>query len=126
MTVFWSPSMVPIIAPQHSSGYAAWAWLTISRQGVRSIRSMFLTMFYSDGPLLLGWLGGFVPEMLAQVFIRAVTENRNNYGLPALAMKFAPDRESGMDVAAGRYADERAFLPCEPLHHAMRVFGLDP
>src|SRR5271165_5563091 len=59
LTSFFSPSTRPSIAPQHSLGKVLWACSTIADHAVFSISIM--------------------PEGLAQIFVRAVRQDRDNH-----------------------------------------------
>src|SRR3954468_2172636 len=67
-----------------------------------------------------------VPEVFAEVFLRAVAENRHDgRGLSAFG-DFARQQGGRVHVAARRNTDQQSLFASQAAHHLIRVFCLDP
>src|SRR5579863_4027690 len=115
VTRFSSPSMRPIMAPQHSLGNLDSAWATITFHASLSI------LIIGSYLLIL-----FIPEGLAEVLGGSVAEEGHDHSFAAFLHQTAADFACGVNVGSRGHSYQQALVLSQPARHVIGVLGLNP
>jgi uncharacterized membrane protein YbhN (UPF0104 family) len=118
VTTFESPSIFPIIAPQHSFGKVASACFTITSHASAQLVS------FSVICVICG-LFFFVPERLAEYFV-APSHSTVTTTPGALRRETTTHRARALNIRARRHAHQQTFVATQPARHRVGILSFNP